>query len=130
MARVLSGPRRRQLAHLGRGVLLLVFSALLVLYVAGPVAWLVSSSLQSEAEITAVPPNWLPPAPTLANFDAIFTSGAEVVTYETRRRGDPAPPQLEYLRGADRRTTTDRTGQPAYGPHRPGGRHRHGKAGA
>jgi multiple sugar transport system permease protein len=90
MAGVLSGRQRRRLAHLGRGALLLAFSALLVLYVAGPVAWLVSSSLQSEAEITAVPPNWLPPDPTLANFDAIFTSGAEVVTYETRRQGDPA----------------------------------------
>jgi len=83
-------PRRPLAPRLGRGVLLALFSALFVLYVAGPVAWVVSSSLQSEAEITAVPPNWLPPAPSLANFEAIFTAGEEVVTYETRRQGDPA----------------------------------------
>ena len=41
----------------GRGTILAFFSLLLVAYVAGPVAWLVSSSLQSEADITAVPPN-------------------------------------------------------------------------
>ena len=45
----------------GRGAILTLFSLLLVAYVAGPVAWLVSSSLQSEADITAVPPNWIPP---------------------------------------------------------------------
>jgi len=73
-----------------RGMLLFCFSALFVLYVAGPVAWLVSSSLQSEAEITAVPPNWLPPSPSLSNFEAIFTAGERQVTYETRRQGDAA----------------------------------------
>jgi multiple sugar transport system permease protein len=58
-----------------RGVLIAVFSALFVLYVAGPVAWLLSSSLQLESQITTVPPNWLPPAPSLHNFVAIFTAG-------------------------------------------------------
>jgi multiple sugar transport system permease protein len=73
-----------------RGLLLAGFSALFVLYVAGPVAWLVSSSLQTEAQITAVPPNWLPPEPTFANFDAILNATEREVTYETRRQGDPA----------------------------------------
>jgi multiple sugar transport system permease protein len=39
------------------------------------VLWLLSSSLQMESEITAVPPNWLPPNPGLHNFIAIFTAG-------------------------------------------------------
>ena len=68
------GPR------VGRGILLAFFSLLFVLYVAGPVGWLLSSSLQTEAEITAVPPNWLPPSPTIANFEAIFTAADREVT--------------------------------------------------
>jgi multiple sugar transport system permease protein len=74
----------------GRGLLISAFSALLVIYVAWPVAWLVSSSLQSEADITAVPPNWLPPKVTFGNFEAIFSNTTREVTYETRRQGDPA----------------------------------------
>ena len=81
----------RKLARsFGRGVILALFSLLLVAYVAGPVAWLVSSSLQSEADITAVPPNWIPPKVTLDNFEAIFTAGKREVTYENRYQGDPA----------------------------------------
>lgn len=60
-----------------RGLLIALFSALFVLYVAGPIAWLLSSSLQLESEITAVPPNWLPPNPGLHNFTAIFRAGMD-----------------------------------------------------
>ena len=74
----------------GRGTILALFSFLLVIYVAGPVAWLVSSSLQAESEITAVPPNWLPPKVTFGNFEAIFTAGKREVTYENRYQGDAA----------------------------------------
>lgn len=74
----------------GRALLLALFSALFVLYVFGPVAWLVSSSLQTEAQITAIPPNWLPPDLNLTNFDAILNAAERQVTYETRRQGDPA----------------------------------------
>jgi multiple sugar transport system permease protein len=73
-----------------RALLLGFFAALFVLYVVGPVGWLISSSLQTEAQITAIPPNWLPPEPTLANFDAIWNAAERQVTYETRRQGDPA----------------------------------------
>ena len=76
--------------RIGRALLLALFSALFVLYVAGPVAWLVSSSLQTEAQITAIPPNWLPPEVNLGNFDAILNAAERQVTYETRRQGDPA----------------------------------------
>ncbi|MFM2149172.1 MAG: hypothetical protein RLZZ187_1478 [Pseudomonadota bacterium] len=76
--------------RIGRALLLAFFSALFVLYVAGPVGWLVSSSLQTEAQITAIPPNWLPPEINLGNFDAILNAAERQVTYETRRQGDPA----------------------------------------
>ncbi len=74
----------------GRRVFLLVSSLLVALYVLAPIAWLVSSSFQSEAEITSVPPHWIPDEPTLENFAAIFKSRDEVVTYETRKQGDTA----------------------------------------
>ena len=74
----------------GRRTLLFFGSMLFALYVLAPIAWLVSSSFQSEAEITSVPPHWIPDHPTLDNFSAIFKSSNEVVTYENRKQGDTA----------------------------------------
>lgn len=74
----------------GRRAFLFVSSLVVALYVLAPIAWLVSSSVQSEAEITSVPPHWIPDDPTLENFAAIFKSRDEVVTYETRKQGDTA----------------------------------------
>jgi multiple sugar transport system permease protein len=71
-------------------LLLFIGSLLVALYALAPIAWLVSSSMQSEAEITSVPPHWMPDDPTLDNFRAIFKSSDEVVTYETRKQGDTA----------------------------------------
>jgi len=75
---------------LGRNMLLFTASALFLIYVLAPVAWLVSSSVQQEAEITSRPPHWIPRQPTLENFEAIFQAKEKKVTYETRRAGDPA----------------------------------------
>jgi multiple sugar transport system permease protein len=78
-------------AHgLGRSIFLFAASAAFLVYVLAPVAWLVSSSLQRDAEITARPPHWIPHEPTLENFAAIFEARDKTVTYETRREGDPA----------------------------------------
>jgi multiple sugar transport system permease protein len=74
----------------GRRAVLFIGSLLFSLYVLAPIAWLVSSSVQSEAEITSVPPHWVPHAPTLQNFQAIFKATDEKVTYETRKQGDTA----------------------------------------
>src|SRR5436309_243701 len=68
-----------------RGVIVL-FSALLLLYTLGPFFWLLSSSFQSETEIVSRPPHWIPHHPTLDNYKAIFGASERVVTYETRRR--------------------------------------------
>ena len=76
--------------RLGRRALLFAASLLFSFYVLAPVAWLVSSSFQSEAEITSVPPHWLPHQPTAENFAAIFKAKETVVTYENRRQGDSA----------------------------------------
>lgn len=74
----------------GKTVLLYAASAILLIYLLAPVVWLVSSSIQTEAEIVSVPPHWIPEEPTLQNFRAIFFSGSEEVTYETRRQIDTA----------------------------------------
>ncbi|WP_454858019.1 carbohydrate ABC transporter permease [Rhizobium binxianense] len=74
---------------LHRGVIF-AGSLAIMLVVLMPVAWLVSSSLQTEAEIVSVPPHWIPDEPTLRNFKAIFTADEGPVSYETRNRQDPA----------------------------------------
>jgi multiple sugar transport system permease protein len=79
-----------KIPRLGRRALLFAASLLFSFYVLAPVAWLVSSSFQSEAEITSVPPHWLPHQPTAENFAAIFKAKETVVTYENRRQGDSA----------------------------------------
>jgi multiple sugar transport system permease protein len=73
-----------------RRVFLFFASVLFLVYVLAPVAWLLSSSFQGEAEITSRPPHWIPHQPTLENFEAIFQAREKKVTYETRRAGDPA----------------------------------------
>ena len=75
---------------MSRRIFLFLCSVVFLVYVLAPVAWLVSSSLQRDAEITSRPPHWIPHEPTLENFEAIFQARDKKVTYETRRRGDPA----------------------------------------
>lgn len=82
--------RRGEIARwVHRGVIL-AGSLIVLMVVLAPVAWLVSSSLQTEAEIVSVPPHWIPDEPTLKNFKAIFSAGNEEVTYETRSTQDPS----------------------------------------
>jgi len=78
-----------RLSKLMRPVLLAIASVVFLGYVLAPIGWLLSSSFQSEAEITSKPPHWIPHDPTLQNFSAIFQADKKV-TYETRRQGDTA----------------------------------------
>ncbi|HEX6295291.1 MAG TPA: carbohydrate ABC transporter permease [Burkholderiales bacterium] len=75
---------------MSRRIFLFCSSVIFLVYVLAPVAWLLSSSFQGEAEITSRPPHWIPHQPTLENFEAIFQAREKKVTYETRRAGDPA----------------------------------------
>jgi len=81
---------RSRLARSARGLLLAAASILFLAYVLAPVAWLLSSSFQTEREIVSKPPHFLPHEPTLQNFRAIFAARDRRVTYETRRAADPA----------------------------------------
>jgi multiple sugar transport system permease protein len=94
--------RRALVARMTRSAVIFLGSLILALYVLLPVAWLVSSSLQSEKEIVSVPPHWVPHEPTLRNFEAIFSAGEEKVTYETRKTTDVSsggyiPPTAQNL---------------------------------
>jgi multiple sugar transport system permease protein len=82
--------RRPARIRWGRPLLLGLCSALFLAYILAPVAWLVSSSFQSEREITSKPPHWIPHEPTLENFRAIFQYEEREVTYESRRAADPS----------------------------------------
>jgi multiple sugar transport system permease protein len=82
--------RKSRAAGHVRALTITLGSILLLAYVLAPVAWLLSSSFQTEAEIVSVPPHWIPENPTLENFEAIFFQEFEEVTYETRRQADPA----------------------------------------
>lgn len=73
-----------------RMAVLWIASLLFVAYVTAPLVWLVSSSFQSEREITSKPPHWIPHEPTAQNFAAIFSAPKKEVTYETRRAADPS----------------------------------------
>ena len=86
--RGLADPRRR--ARLVRGAVIFSSTFLLLAYVLAPIAWLVSSSLQSESEIVSIPPHWIPERPTLENYKAIFTAGIGSETAPARAPGDPA----------------------------------------
>ncbi|MBD1548472.1 carbohydrate ABC transporter permease [Roseibium aggregatum] len=83
--------RRAEIFRWLHRAVILAGSLAVMLVVLSPVAWLVSSSFQNEAEIVSVPPHWIPDQPTLKNFKAIFAAtGDETVTYETRNKQDPA----------------------------------------
>ncbi|MGI9423508.1 MAG: carbohydrate ABC transporter permease [Hyphomicrobiaceae bacterium] len=82
-----SALRRRGFA---RRAGLFLASIVFLAYVLAPVAWLVSSSIQTEREIVSKPPHWIPHDPTLENFAVIFAAPEKKVTYETRRAADPA----------------------------------------
>jgi multiple sugar transport system permease protein len=80
---------RSRSGAIARAALLFAGCTLLLAYLLGPVVWLVSSSIQTEAEIVSIPPHWIPDNPTLENFRAIFLAGEEEVTYDTRAQADP-----------------------------------------
>jgi len=62
---------------------LFVASVVMLIYVLAPVVWLVSSSLQHEADITSIPPHWIPRPATLASFRAIIDAGMGTVSSDT-----------------------------------------------
>ena len=67
---------RRANRSLGRRVTLLAAACVAAAYLLGPPAWLLLSSITPEEYLRAVPPRWIPPRTTLANYQAIFQIGS------------------------------------------------------
>ena len=83
--------RRQRFERIGQRLVILIASIIMAVYVLAPVSWLVSSSLQTEAEIVSIPPHWIPDAPSLKNFRSIFgASEGKEVTYANRSGKDPS----------------------------------------
>jgi len=80
-----------------RRVVIVLFSAALLLYTLGPFLWLLSSSFQTETEIVSRPPHWIPHTPTLDNYTAIFGASERVVTYDTRKRAHDMSRGVGYI---------------------------------
>ncbi len=59
---------RSPLRRVGRGIALAFASLMFVTYMLAPIVWLVSSSFQSEHEIIAKPPHWIPHEPDAAEL--------------------------------------------------------------
>lgn len=81
--------RKPLLPAISHRLVLFIGSALLLFYIIGPIYWVFSSSVMSEAELVSKPIKWLPQDPSLRNFEAIFFYNEQRVTYETRRQQDP-----------------------------------------
>jgi len=55
-----------------RNLLLFLLTIPVLLFIYLPMLWLISASLSTQVELYAVPPNWIPPHPTLQNYMEIF----------------------------------------------------------
>ncbi len=63
--------RYRQAAIVGRIALYLIV-AVMLFYAISPFYWMLNSSLQFEKDVVSVPPNWVPPALNIGNFEEII----------------------------------------------------------
>lgn len=54
-------------------VLLYLASAVLALWIMGPILWVIDASLQLDNELFSIPPHWIPENPTLDNYVYIIT---------------------------------------------------------
>jgi len=63
--------------------LIFVLSIMVIVFVLGPFVWIFLCSLQGEADLFVVPPNWIPKRVILDNYRYIFT-GEIPTAYEVR----------------------------------------------
>jgi multiple sugar transport system permease protein len=66
-----------------KSIVLNLLAILLIIYVVGPLVWVVVASVQGENELLAQPPHIIPQNPTLDNYNYVFT-GKVPQAYEVR----------------------------------------------
>jgi multiple sugar transport system permease protein len=74
----LSRAMKRRLRRAGRNMVLMSLGLVALMFLLGPVYWMVANSLMTEREMFRVPPNWYPKEPTLAAYKAIFGLNPEM----------------------------------------------------
>jgi len=74
----------------GRRLLLAFLSFVLAIYIVGPIAWVLISSVQREADLVGESFHLFPERVTLQNFEAIFDYSAHVAERDARAGLDPA----------------------------------------
>lgn len=57
----------------GKLIFLYAASALLALWLIGPLLWILDASFQLDSELFSIPPHWIPQNPTLDNYRYIIT---------------------------------------------------------
>ena len=78
---------RLWLRNMGRNLFLMSLAFIALIYLVGPVYWMVATSLMHEAEMFKVPPNWYPHDPTLQSYKAIFGIGNSAIVDLYNERG-------------------------------------------
>lgn len=76
---------RLRLRRAARNGALMSLAAVALIYLIGPVYWMVSTSFMSESEMFLVPPNWYPHEPSFAAYKAIFGANPELVATVNER---------------------------------------------
>ena len=66
-----AGPRRKKVAARNWWIYILLTLGLLVMVV--PFIWMIVSSLKTNAELSQIPPTWLPQTVTWGNYNKLFT---------------------------------------------------------
>lgn len=82
----LSSPGSRRAAEVGRGrgrgrkqgrmALIYVLAIIVAIQTLAPFAWMVISSISTQAELISVPPHWIPEEPTLGTYRALLSGSA------------------------------------------------------
>lgn len=87
-------PMRKRL----RTLLMHLLAALVTIETLAPFAWMVISSVSTEAELLSIPPHWIPQQPTLETYQALLGVGGGSISY--RGLGEVAAPIQAFGKAA------------------------------
>ena len=76
---------RLRLRKAGRNAALMGLAAIALIYLMGPVYWMVSTSFMAESEMFLVPPHWYPHKPSFDAYLAIFGANPELAAMVNER---------------------------------------------
>ena len=86
-------PRRRRASRL----LLMLGGLAVAIYILAPFSWLVLTSFMHEKDALAVPPQWVPSAPTLANYLTFFDPAGTRAVVGSRAAEQTLPGMVNSL---------------------------------